>query len=336
MPYSIVTPDGIRIANIPDEIDRNSPEGQAMLVKQYEHIKQQIEQQKYEEEKAAMDTAGPIDAMIGSFQRYVSSMGTGIDFSGTEEEAALSGLERQEKIAEKYKPGINIPLIEKVYENEGLFAAAKETLSQVPSAVTEQAPILSSMYAGAKVGSFFGPGGSLVGSTVAPFLTYIGSNMERRAQEQLQAGEQVDVDRLSAAATALGQASLDRAATGFSGLSKVFGFNVLEKEVAKNVAKQNLGLALATGFGKYALAEVPTEIAQQALERSYAGLSLTDDDAKREFAETAAATMLSSPLPGPAARKRVFAFARPSSPSGAKQRTRSSSARRSTMATSTA
>lgn len=296
MPYSIITPDGITINNIPDEIDRNTPEGQAMLVKQYEHIKEKIDQQKYEEEKEAMDTAGPIDALLGSFQRYTSSMGTGLDFSGTEEEAALEGVERQQKIAEKYKPGINIPLIEKVYENEGLFAAAKETLSQVPSAVTEQAPILASMYAGAKAGSVLGPKGALVGSLVAPFLSFVGSNMERRAQEQLQAGEQVDVDRLKAAATAVGQASLDRAAVGLSGLSKVFGFNVLEKEVAKNVAKRNMGLALATGVGKYALAEVPTEIAQQALERSYAGLSLTDDDAKREFAETAAATMLSGPL----------------------------------------
>ena len=44
------------------------------------------------------------------------------------------------------------------------------------------------------------------------------------------------------------------------------------------------------------MAEVPTEIAQQVLERAQAGLSLTDDDALKEYEDTAYQVGLLAPI----------------------------------------
>ena len=49
---------------------------------------------------------------------------------------------------------------------------------------------------------------------------------------------------------------------------------------------------------KTALAEVPTEVTQQMLERYQAGLSLTDPEAIKEYKDTMYQAVLLSPLGG--------------------------------------
>ena len=289
MPYSILTKDGIRINNIPDDVPKDAEELK-------ERVAKAREERQYQEELKQTETAGTIESLIGSTKKYVSSMGTALDVGDTAEEAALQGIERQQDIAKDYRPGIDISRIGKRYEKEGLFSAAKETLSQVLPATAEQVPILTSMGVGAAAGSPFGPLGMLAGSLIAPFLSYVGSNMERRASEQLAKGEEVDISRGKAALTAVGQSAAERLSLGMSGLSRAIGINVLGREVAKDAVKDSMSMAITKGVGRYALAEVPTEIAQQAMERAYAGLDVTGEEAMKEYGEVAAATLLSSPL----------------------------------------
>ena len=124
-----------------------------------------------------------------------------------------------------------------------------------------------------------------------------------KAQEQIARGEDVDINKLGAVATGLTQSAVERAALGFSGVSKLLGINLAKnvtkeaaKEATEKTARESLKKALAVGTGKFVLAEGSTEIVQQVLERYYAGLPLTNDDAKLEYAEAAYGATLLFPL----------------------------------------
>ena len=67
-------------------------------------------------------------------------------------------------------------------------------------------------------------------------------------------------------------------------------------ETAEQIARRSLAATLAKGGTKLVLAESPTEATQQLLERYYAGLSLTDEEAQREYVEAAAGAAILAPL----------------------------------------
>jgi len=150
--------------------------------------------------------------------------------------------------------------------------------------------------------------GGVFGSS---FMQQYGGNIERQAEEQRNAGKPVDVSRTSAALAAIPQASLDVAETfipmGKSLAGAIFGKDVsnmiykgttyeVKRAAAEKLAKEGLAKTLAMGTAKGALAEIPAEVAQQALERAQAGLSLTDDDAMREYGQTAFEVAKLAPL----------------------------------------
>ena len=141
---------------------------------------------------------------------------------------------------------------------------------------------------------------------------YAIDNLTRTAQEQqaqVDRGETptpVDLTKTLVAATA--QTALDVA--GFEFFKPVFGrFPILKNlvgEEAGQTAKQteqmlvdafekgNLTASrgIITGIGEGVAFEMPQEIAQQALERWQAGLSLTDEDARNEYIEAGAAALI--------------------------------------------
>jgi hypothetical protein len=249
-------------------------------------------------------TAGFFEAIKGGAKNILSGSQTAVEapfISG--EEAALRGIERQKGRTER--PGFSLDEIIKTYEQDGLFSAAGETLSQIPGAIGEQLPFLASMKAGFAAGSALPlpPQAKLLagvaGSLLTPFLVSSGSAMERKASEQLKRGDKVDINELGAYGTGLASAGLERAALGLSGLSKVMGIDFLKgagTETAEQIARRSLAATLAKGGGKLVAAEVPTEMGQQALERYYAGLSLTDEEAMREYAEAGAGAAMLAPL----------------------------------------
>ena len=148
---------------------------------------------------------------------------------------------------------------------------------------------------------------------------YLLENLGRQAQEQesaVQRGEGASETSLAkAGAAAAGQTALD--AVGIKFFKPLFGrFPFLKNllgESGSKTAKEaedallesvrngtlSRGKGIFTGAAKGAAFEVPQEIAQTILERAQAGLSLTDQEARREYTEAlAGAVLLGSPLGG--------------------------------------
>jgi len=247
----------------------------------------------------ASRTAGIGEAIKGGTKRLVESIRTGIEapFIGGEE-AATKGLARQEAITER--PAASLDEIKRIYKSEGLLPAAKEAISQLPAGIAEQAPFIGTMIGGARLGAMVGGvPGAIAGAALSPFLSAAGSNIERQAQEDIKAGRPIDISRAKAYAAALPQAALDVGAMEL-GLGKALGISKMGTEAAEKMAAESLKKSLTIGVGKTALAEVPTEVVQQMLERSQAGLSLTDPEAIKEYKDTAYQAVLLSPLGGAA------------------------------------
>jgi hypothetical protein len=283
--YSITGPDG-------KEYSIDGPEGASR-----EQVIAAIENQLALKNKP-IETAGPIEALVGSTKRMGADIITGAQLPFDAKEATLAGISRQKDITER--PAGSLEAVKQAYEQKGFFPAAKEVITQMPGVLTEQVPLVGSMVLGARAGAFAGPYGALAGSVLLPLLSYAGASAERKAEEQISKGEPVDIDAAGAFASGAGQAALDRLSLGFSGLARVFGISAKElaTEAGAKLAKESLGKALAKGTLKTELAEIPTEIAQQAIERYYAGLPLTGDDALKEYGDIAYQTSLMGPLGG--------------------------------------
>jgi hypothetical protein len=219
------------------------------------------------------------------------------------EEDIRSGYAAQKAAAEErnvaYTPFSAIP---EAYEKEGLGAAAGTTYKAARDALSRSlpfmAPVIAGSATGARIGAMGGPYapvtvplGAIVGGIAGGLPQFAGTNIERRIEEKTP-GPLVTPEVYQ---TALGQASLDTAATMFTlgtGLvAKVVGrpiANVSEQQLLRT-AERSLTGTLARGAGRGAISEMPTEVAQQILERRQAGLDLTSEDAYREYGEVAAA-----------------------------------------------
>ena len=231
--------------------------------------------------------------------------------TGDADEAARAGLERGKKIGEKYEDQVSLQKVKDAYNKNGVLSAAGEAISQIPAAIAEQAPNLAAMAGsarlGAMAGSVLGPVGSTVGATIGgiggallpSLVQQFGGNIERQAQEG------VPVSSGRALAAAVPQAALDVASSliPFGGrlVQKLTGIPMealLSRSAASaaKLADERLLTVLAKGTGVGALAEIPTEVAQQMLERAQAGLSLSSPDALKEYGETAYQVGLLAPL----------------------------------------
>ena len=232
---------------------------------------------------------------------------------GSPEEAARAGLERSRRMGEKYADDVSLEKVKQAYEQDGVLSAAGEAVSQIPSAIAQQLPqlgaSLGSARLGALAGSAFGPAGTVAGGItglVAPsLLQQFGGNVEAQAAAQQERGEDVSIDRQAALGAAIPQAGLDVIGNlvplGGNLVSKFTGIPVqaLFGKSAANVRKladERLLATLTKGTAVGAGVEIPTEIAQQMLERSQAGLSLTDEDAMATYADVAYQAGLLGPV----------------------------------------
>jgi hypothetical protein len=267
-------------------------------------------------------SSGPKESTIGSElvrggKQLVSSARTGIGSIFDPVGAAKAGVARSEDIGREAGEGVSLEAVKKAYRDKGLLSAAGETVSQIPRALASQGANLASMYAGAKAGSAAGsafgvPGraiGAGLGAGAVLLPQFMGSNVERQAEEQMEAGKDVDINRTKAYTTALGQAALEGAGTAFTlGKRVVGGILGLTDDVAlKSVAAQaelvkaaERSLAASAGRGVVrGAAEMPVEVAQQILERYQAGLELTSPEAYKEYGESAyQAALIGGPIGG--------------------------------------
>lgn len=254
-------------------------------------------QQAQQEVQQGPETAGMKEAFMGGAKRMLGSSQTALEGIFNPEEAAKAGQARQEAITER--PGASLEKVKQVYHDKGAMAAAREALSEVPAAISEQAPNLAATLVnarlGAMAGSVFGPAGTVIGGLggafIPSYLQQSGSNLERQAQE----GKPISA--AGAYGAAVPQAALD-VFTDRLMFSKLMGIPVkqLGRKEAEEVVAKSLKRTIAEGTAKGALAEIPTEVTQQMLERYQAGLSLTDADARKEYADTAYQVALLGPL----------------------------------------
>ena len=261
-------------------------------------------------ESAPAPEAGVISSTIGGFKRLGAGLETAAGSIIDPQGAAQRGLQRQQELSEQHAPGASLDRVKQAYEKSGLLSAAGEAISQIPSAFAEQLPniaaTLAAGKAGALAGSAVGPIGTVVGglgaAAIPSLVQLYSSNLVRQAEETPQ-----DISRLSALGGAVPGTALEVAST-FIPLGRTFIGKILGPEAEKmlargtnasleRAAKESVSGSIVRGGGVGVLAEVPTEVAQQMLERLQAGLPLTTDDALAEYAEAAyGATLVGTPF----------------------------------------
>ena len=301
--YSVQGPDG-RIYDI------EGPEGASdaeVVSALEEHLASQPKPKK-----------GLLAALGKGAESTLSGLRTGVAGTfGSPEEAARAGIQRGEDISGRYADQVSLEKVKEAFNKDGVLSAAKEVGRQIPLAVAEQAPNLAASFGGARLGAMagtaLGPAGTVAGGVVGglagallpSLIQQYGGNIERQAQEQIARGEPIKIDAGAAGAAAVPQAALDVAGTfiPFGGklVSKLTGIPEMaffgkSAAQATKLADERLLATLAKGTATGVLAEVPTEIAQQMLERAQAGLSLTSPDALKEYGETAYQAGLLGPL----------------------------------------
>ena len=265
-------------------------------------------------DRVGLSKKGVLAAAQKGIESLISSGQTALEsITGSPEEAARRALARGTEMDARFADQVSLEKVKQAYRERGILPAAGEALSQVPAAIAEQASNIAataaSARAGQAAGAVFGPYGRLAGAVtgaLAPSLIQqYGGNIERQAVEQLKANKPVEIDRTAAAATALPQAGLDVAGSliplGGRLVSKLTGIPAQAlvgrtAEQAAKLADERLLTLLAKGTAVGAVAEIPTEIAQQMLERAQAGLSLSSPDALKEYGETAYQVGLLAPL----------------------------------------
>ena len=293
--YRIEGPEGASQDEVIDEVLRQHPEAGTPVTKKSGVM-------------AGLERG--LEGMVSSGQTAIeSAVG---DQAGTNE-AAQAALQRSQAMGAKYEDDVSLEKVKQAYRDRGAFSAAGEALSQIPSAIAQQVPqvgaSLASARLGAMAGSPFGPVGAVVGGglgLVAPsLLQQFGGNVEAQAAAQQERGEQINIDRSDALAAAVPQAGLDVAGNliplGGRLITKLTGIptNALLGKTAaqaQKLADERLLATLAKGTAGGAALEIPTEVAQQMLERAQAGLSLTDADAMAVYGETAYQAGLLGPV----------------------------------------
>lgn len=239
---------------------------------------------------------------------------------GDKDEAAKAGAARSEAIGAKYGHQGTWDNVVQAYDDQGLWEAGKLAVSQIPGIVAESVPQMAESLAGARVGAMAGTAVAPFAPPIAPFLPlaggvlgavapglvrYIGSGAERTASEQMARGEEVNVDMAKTLPAAAGAAVLDAGGTALAlgkPLVKAALGKYAEKVFARTAgaeataaaeaqllrtAQRTLPAATARGAVTGGAVELPPEVAQAVLERWQAGLSLTDDSALKEYANSA-------------------------------------------------
>jgi len=261
---------------------------------------------------------GILESGIGGAKKLLSSQRTALESFINPEEAAQAGVKRSRELEEKTPSQLSLEKVKEKYAKEGFFPAAGEVLRQAPSFVAEQLPQLGESLATARLGAMAGaPGGlpgviagGIAGGILPLALQAYGAGAERRSAEGL------PQDPGKTALSAAGQASLEYASMAIPLGGKIMSrlLNIPEKEAAqallspaaRKLAEERLATSIAKGTTKGLLAEIPTEVGQQMLERWQANMPLMDNNAIKEYTEAAyGAALFGGPFGGVGRRAEV-------------------------------
>jgi len=205
--------------------------------------------------------------------------------------------------------------VEEAYKQRGLFGDDKErggistAGAWLRDTAASSAPQMLATMGGARVGATAGsmlagvPGaiiGGIGGAALAGIPAFTGQNFQAQLAEQQARGVEAPLNRGAAVAAAVPQTALDALSSYFMlgklGFGKVIGKSVeemmgksaaqLEKQAAIEAQRSLLGAA-GRGAVKGVATEMPTEVAQQVLERYQAGQPLFTPDALNAYKESA-------------------------------------------------
>lgn len=269
-------------------------------------------------------------AVSGGISSLLSQGRTALGaITGDAEAAAEAGIQRGQNISQEMGEIGSWDRTKQVYDEQGLFPAVGQAASDIPEMLGSQVGTLGAMAAGAKLGSMAGtavaPGigtaiGAGLGAGAALFLPQMGGNIEAQAQAQRERGEQPNINVGNAALGAAGQVALEGAATaatlGLNTIRRFVGAGMPKADQSAQLleaAQRSLAGTAGRGVARGAAAEMPTEVAQQVIQRAQAGQDLLSEDALAEYGESAYAGGLaggalggiSSPLDRSAARQQV-------------------------------
>ena len=194
------------------------------------------------------------------------------------------------KVAQQQQPQtpqLSAADIERVYKEQGLGAAAAQVPKYISESILQSAPQMAvPLAAGAAASPFLTPiGGALVGMGTYGIQQF-GNFLVRQAQEK---NNPKDLEVAKAATTAAITAPLgyyaDKFTAGIGGMvEKKAGEEILKELTARQIAAK-VGKRAAVGATEGIIAEAPVEVLEQAAERYQAGLSLTGEDAIKEYKE---------------------------------------------------
>lgn len=283
MPYDITLPDGRVISDIPDSISQ--AEAKAKILKNFPEFR---------ETGFGAAVKSGLEGLVGA--------GLGIGLGLNPQSANLrKAVEASQEAQESAYGGPSYGDVEKAFTEQGGLAGLKSLAQFGKGAIGQSLPYMAAPLAGGRLGALAGgalagpPGaviGGLGGAGLASAAQFFGTNIGRQVQE----GQEVNPG--AAALAAVPQAALDVGALKFAGLGRIFG---LEGEKAASQITKDIVTSYKKGIPLHAvkgLAEVPSEVAQQVLERAQAGKDLTGEDAYNEYKSTAAAAGLMGPVMG--------------------------------------
>jgi len=237
-----------------------------------------------------------------------SASGIGLGLKSAVGAKESAGKQAEEIRAEAQKKAgepqaLSFEELQKIYKEKGLTEALKNAPAYVTEQILQSAPSMAiPLAAGAAASPFVTPiGGAVVGIGTYG-LQQFGNFMQRQAEEGA-TGETLAPGKAAAAAAITAPLGyfVDRFTVGLGKAPS----QVVGKQVAAELAKRT-GTGVAARAAKGAtmgiVAEAPTEVLEQAAERWQAGLSLTGDDAKREYIEALAGAAAVGGTAGAASR----------------------------------
>lgn len=235
---------------------------------------------------------------VHALSEQAAGIGLGLESAFGKQEAAQKQMEAIKADQAKSAQGVKSTQfkdIEDIYGKEGLIAAAKEVPGYIAEKALESAPSAAApLGVGLAAASVTGPvGGAIAGATTA-VVQMFGEMMQRQAQEKQNAGE---LEPGKAAGAAVPAGLLDYAVDRVTlGMANPF------KQAVKEAAEQEIKKSVLGAVAKRAAISAPlgaaTEIGQQALELTQAGLPIYDEAAKQEYKEAGIAGGLLEGLAG--------------------------------------